>query len=93
VAITVIVAEIYPYLRGLPAVTGAISGIMAAFVGLLATVVLSLGRQIADVPAGLALAACALVAVRVLKWNLLLVFGAGFAVWAIYVGLGGPIRV
>jgi chromate transporter len=93
VAITVIVAEIYPYLRGLPAVTGAISGIMAAFVGLLATVVLSLGRQIADVPAGLALAACALLAVRVLKWNMLLVFGAGLAVWAIYVALGGPIRV
>ena len=59
VAITMIVAEIYPYLRRLPAVTGAISGIMAAFAGLLATVVLSLGRQIADDPAGLALAACA----------------------------------
>ena len=93
VAITMIVAEIYPYLRRLPAVTGAISGIMAAFAGLLATVVLSLGRQIADDPAGLALAACALLAVRVLKWNLLLVFGAGLAVWAIYAGLGGPIRV
>lgn len=93
VAITMIVAEIYPYLRLLPAVTGAISGIMAAFAGLLATVVLSLGRQIADDPAGLALAACALLAVRVLKWNLLLVFGAGLAVWAIYAGLGGPIRV
>jgi len=93
VAITMIVAEIYPYLRRLPAVTSAISGIMAAFAGLLATVVLSLGRQIADDPAGLALAACALLAVRVLKWNLLLVFGAGLAVWAIYAGLGGPIRV
>ena len=34
-----------------------------------------------------------LLAVRVLKWNLLLVFGAGLAVWAIYAGLGGPIRV
>jgi hypothetical protein len=53
VAMTIVAAEIYPYLRGLAAIRGAITGIMAAFVGLLATVVVSLGHQIVDVPAAL----------------------------------------
>jgi hypothetical protein len=64
---------------------------MAVFVGLLATVVLSLGRQILPVPAALVLAAGALVAVRSFKWNLLAVFGAGLAAWGIYLLLGGSL--
>lgn len=67
-------------------------GIMAAFVGLLASVTLSLGHQIQGIPAALVLAAGALAAVRALKWNLLLVFGAGPAPWAIYLAFGGVVR-
>jgi chromate transporter len=93
VAITVVVAEIYPFLRRFAAVPGAITGILAAFVGLLATVVLTLGRQVVGVPAGVVLAVCAFTTVRLWKWNLLLVIGGGLAVWAVYVGLGGPIHV
>ena len=91
VAMTVIAAEIYPLLRRLARVQGAMRGIMAAFVGLLASVALSLGHQIQGVPAALVLAAGALAAVRG-KWNLLLVFGAGLAAWAIYLALGGAAR-
>lgn len=91
VAMTLVAAEIYPSLRHLTPVRGAIRGIMAVFVGLLATVVLSLGRQILPVPAALVLAAGALVAVRSFKWNLLAVFGAGLAAWGIYLLLGGSL--
>ena len=91
VALTTIAAEAYPHLRHLAWVRGAIRGIMAAFVGLLATVTLSLGRLVLPSPAALALAAAALVAVRVFRWNLPVVFGAGLAAWAIYLALGGPL--
>jgi chromate transporter len=91
VAMTTVAAEVYPHLRHLAWVRGAIRGIMAAFVGLLATVTLSLGRLVLPSPAALVLAAAALVAVRVYRWNLLVVFGTGLAAWAIYLALGGPV--
>jgi chromate transporter len=69
-------------------VKGAIAGVMAVFVGLLATVVLSLGRQVLPEPAALVLAAAAFVAVRVFKLNLLAVFGAGIVAWAAFLALG-----
>jgi chromate transporter len=89
VAMTIVAAEIYPALRGVAGVRGAITGVMAAFVGLLASVVVVLGRQIVEVPAALVLASCSLAAVRLLRWNLLAVFAAGLAAWAVYLGLNG----
>ncbi len=89
VAMTTLAAELYPYLRRHAWVRGAITGIMAVFVGLLATVLLSLGRLILPVPAALVLAAAAFVAVRVFKLNLIAVFGAGIGAWAVYLALGG----
>ena len=91
VAMTVVAAEIYPYLRRLAWVRGAIRGIMAAFTGLLATVVLLLGHQILAVPAALILAAGALAAVRAFKWNMLVVFTGGLATWAIYLAVTGSL--
>jgi len=64
-------------------------GVMAAFTGLLAGMVLVLGRPVLSVPAAVGLAGAAFVAVRVLKWNMLLVFAAGLCVWVIYLALGG----
>jgi chromate transporter len=90
VAMTTVAAEFYPYLRRHSWVEGAIAGIMAAFVGLLAAVVLSMGRQVLTVPAALVLAAGAFVAIRAFKLNPLAVFGAGLVVWAAYLALGGP---
>jgi chromate transporter len=91
VAMTTVAAELYPSLRHLAVVRGAIRGIMAAFVGLLVVVVLSLGRFVIPVPAAEVLAGAALIATRRFKWNLLLVFGAGLAMWMIYLLLGGSV--
>ncbi len=78
-----------PVVRRLSWVPGAISGVMASFTGLLASVVLVLGRPVIPVPAAIGLAAAAFVAVRVLKWSILLVFVIGLAVWGAYLLLGG----
>ena len=91
VAMTTVAAELYPSLRHLAVVRGAIRGIMAAFVGLLAIVVLSLGRFVIPVPAAEVLAGAALIATRRFKWNLLLVFGVGVALWSIYLLLSGSV--
>ncbi len=91
VAMTTVAAEIYPYLRRHSWVKGAVAGIMAAFVGLLATVVLSLGRQVLPIPAALVLSAGAFVAIRTFKLNTLVVFAAGLAAWAAYLALGGSV--
>lgn len=91
VAMTTVAAEIYPSVRHLAVVRGAIRGIMAAFAGLLAVVVLSLGRFVIPVPAAEILAAAALVTTRRFEWNLLAVFGAGVALWMTYLLLGGGV--
>lgn len=89
VAMTTVAAEFYPYLRRHGWVRGAIAGIMASFVGLLAAVVLSMGRQVLTVPAALVLAAGAFVALRGFRLGPPVVFGAGLALWAAYLALGG----
>ncbi len=89
IAMTTVAAEIYPYLRRHAWVKGAIAGIMAAFVGLLAAVVLSMGRDVITVPAALVLALGAFAAIRAFKLNPPIVFGAGLALWAFYLVLGG----
>jgi len=89
VAMTMVAAEIYPWLRRLRFVRGAITGVMAAFTGLLASMVLVLAQPVLPVPAALGLGAAAFVAVRVLKWNTLLVFASGLAIWAVYLAAGG----
>ncbi len=89
VAMTTVAAEIYPWLRRWAWVKGAVAGVMAVFVGLLASVALSLGRPVLGLPAALILLAAGFVAVRVARWNLLIVFGVGLAAWAAYLALGG----
>jgi chromate transporter len=89
VAMTTVAAEIYPVLRRWAWVKGAVAGVMAVFVGLLASVALTLGRPLMAAPGALILLASAFVAVRMARWNLLLVFGGGLAAWAAYLALGG----
>ncbi|MGC8511307.1 MAG: chromate transporter [Acidimicrobiales bacterium] len=91
VAMTMVVAEIYPWLRRLGFVRDAIGGVMAAFTGLLASMVVLFGRPIVPVPAALGLAAGAFVAIRVLKWNTIVVFATGLAVWGLYLAAGGAV--
>jgi len=63
---------------------------LASFTGLMANMVLTLGRPILSVPAALGLAAAAFVAVRVYRMHTLVVFAAGLAVWGAYLATGGP---
>jgi chromate transporter len=92
VALTMIVGEVYPAFRRLRRVRGAIAGILAGFTGLLASLVLTLGRPLSSVPAALVLAGAAFVAMRLLRWrwSTLAVFAAGLAIWGVYLAAGGP---
>ncbi len=88
-AMTIVFSEIFVHVRHLGAVRGAIRGIMAVFVGLLVTVVLSLGHHTFVAPETFVLGAAALVLVRYFKWDLLPVFGLGVAFWVAYLAWPG----
>lgn len=83
-----VVAEIYPLLRRLRFVHDAITEVMASFTGLLASMVITLGRPVIGVPATLGLVIGAFVAVRTLRWNALFVFVVGLTVWGFYLAAG-----
>ena len=79
---TLIFSEVYGYVRDIGAVKGALAGVLAGFVGLLAVVVLQLGRVGVTGPAALTMAAAAFIAVRFFKLDILWVFGGGLLIWA-----------
>jgi chromate transporter len=81
-AMTLIFTEVFARLHNLSGVRGALAGVLAAFVGLLAVVTLQLGQVGITGPATLTLAAAAFVAVRHFKLDILWVFAGGMAVWA-----------
>ncbi len=90
-AMTMVFSEVFVHVRHLGTVRGALRGIMAVFVGLLATVVLSLGRHTFVLPEAFVPGGAALVLVRYYKWDLLRVFGLGVALWIAYLAwLGWP---
>jgi len=85
---TLVAAELFGLIRHLGAVRGAVQGVMTVFVGLLANVVLSLGRHILTEPLAFAFAGFALVGVRYLKQDLLMVFAVGLALWGVLACMG-----
>jgi chromate transporter len=89
ITFTMIFAELFVHVRHLAPVRAAIRGVMAAFVGMLAWVVVSLGLYIADRPAAWVLVAATLFAVRFFKWDMLRVLGASLLLWVamLYGGL------
>jgi chromate transporter len=87
-AMTLVFTQVYGYLRDLKAVQGALNGVLASFVGLLAVVVLQLAGVAITGPATLALAAAAFVAVRFFKLDVLWVFLGGLALWGGLLALG-----
>jgi chromate transporter len=93
VALTMIVGEVYPAFRHLRRVRGAIAGILAGFTGLLASLVVTLGRPLSSIPAALVLAGAAFVAMRLLRWrwSTLAVFAGGLAIWGVYLATAGPV--
>ncbi len=80
-AMTLVFTEIFARIRNLKAVRGALAGVMASFVGLLAVVLLQLGGVALTGPAAFGLAGAAFVAVRWFKIDILWVFLGGLAVW------------
>ena len=90
-AMTLVFTEVFGRLRDLRAVRGALAGVLASFVGMLAVVILQLGGVALVTPVALALAAAAFVAVRFFKLDILWVFAGGLAVWGglLAVGLAG----
>jgi len=87
-AMTLIFTEIFGRIRDLKAVRGALSGIMASFVGLLVVVLLQLGGVALTGPAAFALAGAAFVAVRWFKVDILWIFLGGLTVWGSLLALG-----
>ena len=85
---TLAAAELFGLIRHLGAVRGAVQGVITVFVGLLADVVLSLGRHAVTEPLTFAFAGLALVGVRYLKQDLLMVFAVGLALWGVLACMG-----
>ena len=80
-AMTLVFTELFLRFRHLSAIQGAIRGVMAVFVGLLAGITLSLGQQALTNFMAFIFAAAALAALRFLKWDLLVVLAGGLLAW------------
>lgn len=87
-AMTLVFTEIFGRVRNLKPVRGALAGVMASFVGLLAVVLLQLGNAALTSPASLGLAAAAFIAVRYFKMDILWVFIGGLVIWAGLLAIG-----
>ena len=87
-AMTLVFTEVFARIRNLKVVRGALAGVMASFVGLLAVVLLQLGGVALAGPAAFALAGAAFVAVRWFKVDILWVFLGGIALWSGLLAMG-----
>jgi chromate transporter len=81
-AMTLIFTEVFTRLRHLTAMRGALAGVLASFVGLLATVIFQLGAVGLTGPIALAFAAGAFIAIRFFKLDVIWVFAGGLLLWA-----------
>ncbi len=86
---TLVFTEIYARIRNLAWVRGALAGVLASFVGMLAVVVLQLGSVALITPATIVMAGGAFLAVKIFKIDLVWVFLGGLLLWggALAVGL------
>lgn len=82
IVLTMIFTELFTHVRHLAMVRGAIRGVMASFVGMLAWVTISLGQHAFVQPMAYVLATSALVSLRYFRWDTLRVFGFGLLAWA-----------
>ena len=85
---TLFVSEIYSRIKHLAYLRGALRGILAAFVGLLAVMLLELGKIGATRPSSIALAAASFIAVKYFRWDVIWVFLVGLSLWAVAIFLG-----
>jgi chromate transporter len=87
IAMTLVFTQAFAALRQRPWVHGALDGVLAGFVGLLAATVIQLGAVLHG-PVALAFAAAAFVAVRFFRLELAWVFGGGLGIWAVAAAAG-----
>ena len=80
-AMTLVFTEVFARIRNLKPVRGALAGVMASFVGLLAVVLLQLGGVALKSPAAFALSGGAFVAAHWFKVDILWIFLGGLAIW------------
>jgi chromate transporter len=87
IAMTLVFTEAFSALRHDRWVRGALAGVLAGFVGLLAATVLQLGAVLQS-PATFALAGAAFIAVRFFRLDLAWVFAGGLGIWAVILAAG-----
>jgi chromate transporter len=85
---TLIACELYRQLRNNRYVQGALSGVMALFVGLLAAVTLQFAETGISGPKSLLFAGAALIGVRYFKLDVVWVFLGGLGLWFLATLLG-----
>lgn len=88
IAMTLLFTELFDRIRHLQRVRGALAGVLAAFVGLLAATLVQLGGAVLDGPLMLTFAAAAFVATRWFKLDMIWVLGAGLALWTLLLATG-----
>jgi chromate transporter len=79
---TLIFTEVFAHLRNLAWIRGALAGVLASFVGMLAVVVLQLGSVALTTPAAIVLAGAAFLTVRFFKLDIVWVFLGGMVLWS-----------
>ncbi|MCX7193315.1 MAG: chromate efflux transporter [Proteobacteria bacterium] len=89
IAMTLLFTEIFSRIKHMKRVRGALAGVLAAFVGLLAATLVQLGGATLDSPVMLVFAAAAFVAVHWFALDTGWVFGGVLALWVLLTGLPG----
>jgi len=87
IAMTLVFTELFGRIKHMKRVRGALAGVLAAFVGLLAVTLVQLGGATLDGPAMFALATAAFVAAHWFALDVGWIFGGGLALWAILLAL------
>lgn len=91
IAMTLVFTEVFGRIKHIKRVRGALAGVVAAFVGLLAATLVQLGGAALDGPVMVAFAAAAaFVATRWFALDIAWVFGGGLALWALLLAVGHP---
>jgi len=88
IAMTLVFTEVFGRIKHLQRVRGALAGVLAAFVGLLAATLWQLGHVALDSPLLFAFSAVAFVATRGFKLDIVWVFGGGLVLWALLLAAG-----
>jgi chromate transporter len=83
IAMTLVFTEVFGHIKHMQRVRGALAGVLAAFVGLLAATLVQLGAVTLDSPVMVAFAVASFVATRWFKLDIGWVFGGGLALWAL----------